>query len=156
LEAEENKNNRGNGILIELLDRSAVSRNAAVDDEIEQELSKIPLLVGFSASAAIYMRNVIDAVLREDMHAALDEIFRLSNDEIPDEHAESYLLLAQNVCAVCEHVEGWVMFQKELVRFLLENRRAADASARLKDLLDIIPNDEEVIALKELVKDGRK
>jgi glycosyltransferase involved in cell wall biosynthesis len=123
---------------------------------IEAELSKLPLLAGLSIPAAIYMRDIIDAIFHEDMQAALDGIFRLSNDEIPDEHAESYLLLAQNVCAICEHVDGWIMFQKELVGFLLETGRAVDASLRLKDLSDLLPDDEEVIALQKAVENALK
>jgi FkbM family methyltransferase len=114
-----------------------------------QGLSKSPLLSDISAPAAEYMRDAVDAVLRDDLQTALDEIFKLSENEIPDEHAESYLLLALNLCAAREYADGWVMFQKEYVRFLLESGRATDASVRLKELQEIIPEDGDVITLQE-------
>jgi len=135
--------------LIELLKLRAASKNAALDDEILQELSKEPLFTGFTASAAVFMRDIIEAVLIEDMQSALDGIFHLSEDEIPDEYAESFLLLAQNLCAVCEYAEGWVLFNKNYIRFLLDDERPDEAMVIISDLEEVLPGDNELKSFRD-------
>ena len=122
-----------------------------IDDEIMNELSKVPLLSGVDNSSVIYLYNVIKAVLSDDLQSAIDEIFKLAEDDIPDEYVESYLLLALNLCAACEYVDGWIMFQKEMIRFLSDNGRAIEARNQLKELEELLPNDEELAALREQV-----
>jgi MoaA/NifB/PqqE/SkfB family radical SAM enzyme len=98
-----------------------------------------------------YLRDIITAIERNDMEAALDEIFRLAEDDIPDDCAKSYLLLAQKICAACEYADGWVMFSKELVRYYIDNNLFTEAQLGLSELEELLPDDEEVIFLRERI-----
>ena len=93
-----------------------------------------PLLSNVSESNISYLIIVIIAVLTDNLQAALDEIIRLSEDDIPDEHVESYLVLASNICAVNEYAEGWLLFQNEYARFLSDTGRKDEAEVIFKDL----------------------
>ena len=137
--------------IIELLDRRINNNDETLDEEILRELSNIPLLTGIIAPAAVFMRNVIAAVLRDDMQAAMDEVFRLAEDEIPDDHAESYLLLARNLCASCEYIDGWILFNKNYIRFLLDKGRTDEAMDVICDLEEVLPEDNEITAFRTQV-----
>ena len=130
--------------IIALLDSRTGDGNASLDEEILQELSKIPLFIDVTVPAAVFMRDVIAAVLREDNQAALDEVFMLSEEDIPDGYAESYLLLAQKICALCEYADGWVLFNKNYIHHLLDKNRIDEALKVICDLEDVLPYDSEL------------
>ena len=137
--------------LLMLIEKKAEGNSFEFDEEIKSELSKIPLLTVVDISSVVYLHDVIKSVLFDDMQLAVDEIFKLTEGNIPDENAESYLLLAQNICATCEYADGWIMFRKEIVRFLSDSGRTIEAREQLKELEELLPNDEELEALKELL-----
>jgi len=135
--------------LLELIDKRAESNEISLDHLIVQRLSREPLLACVTAASAVFLREVISAVLNDNKQAALDEIFRLSEDEIPEEHAESYLLLAQNLCAACEYADGWVMFKKNYILYLLDKERVDEALVVISDLEEVLPDDDELKLLLE-------
>jgi FkbM family methyltransferase len=137
--------------LLMLIDKKAKTNSIELDDEVKSELSKVPLLTGVDISSVVYLSDIIKPVLYDDLQLAIDEIFKLAEDNIPDESAESYLLLARNLCAACEYADGWVMFQKETIRFLAGDGRAADATVLLKELEELLPEDEELAELRSIV-----
>jgi len=102
-------------------------------EETEQQ-KIIGLMRNLSSCDIKYMSAVIKEIISENMPAAQDEIFRLSEDDIPDEHAESYLFLASNICAINEYADGWLMFQKEYARYLNETGRKDEAQMILDNL----------------------
>jgi len=140
--------------LLELLDKKNEKNDSSMDAELIQKISEEPLLFGVSLTSTVFLRNVITAVFQKNMEAALDEIFSLANEEIPDEFAESYLNAAVNICASCEYADGWVMFSKELIRLYANTGRAVEAKALLEGLEELLTNDEELVELRELVNDG--
>ena len=101
---------------------------------------------------AAYFTLCIALLKVEEYKKALDVVFLLSEDEIPDEHAESYLQTASEVCAVVEYADGWFMFRKELVRFLLDSGRVAEASEKCGELLELAPDDEAIIGLNGAIR----
>jgi len=116
----------------------------SVEDELLKELAKEPLLSAITSGAAVFMQKVVFAVARKDMQQALDEVFNLADEDIPDEHAESYLLLAQKLSAICEYPDGWILFSKEYIRFLLDADRIDDALVVINDLETFLPNDTDL------------
>jgi MoaA/NifB/PqqE/SkfB family radical SAM enzyme len=117
----------------------------------DQNPESSAFLSNFTENEAVFLRDVITAVERNDMEAAIDEVFRLAGDEIPDDCSENYLLLAQKICAVCEYADGWVMFSKELVRYFTDNSFLYEAEQGLKELEELLPDDEEVKLLREKI-----
>ena len=108
-----------------------------------------PMLSDLSPKAASFMRHAIAAVLLGDMDAALDEVMRIAGIEIPDDCSEHYLLFAQNICAAAEYAEGWIIFQKEYANFLIETGRTNEALEKIKELEELLPDDEEVRAFRK-------
>lgn len=108
-----------------------------------------PLLLVVTPQSATFLKNSIAAILRGDLEAALEEILLLADDEIPNEHAECYLLLAEYVCAAMEYAEGWIFFKKEYIRFLQDCGRSNVAKIALTELAGLLPNDQEI---QEIIK----
>lgn len=96
--------------------------------------SRSPLLQPVSADSAAFLKTAAAFVLHNDLPAALDEMYRLAGEEIPDEWAESYLLLAEYLCAALEYAEGWTMFKKQRAQFLRDQGRGAEAEQVLAEL----------------------
>ena len=140
--------------IIDLLDKRTDIKNTSLDDEIQRELSKTPLLTGINVPAALFLRGVIECIVQDDMQAALDEVFRLSENEIPDEFAENYLLLAVNICASFEYAEGWVLFNKNYIRYLMDNNRINEALAVISNLEDVLHDDSDIKSFR--IKIGAK
>ena len=125
-------------------------------DELEKSFKDLlvgsPLLAHLLPSDAPFLNAAIAAVLRGDLQAALDEIFRLAEDDIPEEIAERFLELALNICAATEYADGWVAFLKALIKFLIESGRMADAQPRIEELEALLPDDEEVKAFRTALR----
>lgn len=96
-----------------------------------------------------FLETVTAAVLRDDLQSALDNIFNLAENEIPDEHAESYLVLAQNICAALDYAEGWILFKKSWAQFLIEQNRVSEARKVIIELAELLPGDEAVAGLQK-------
>ena len=117
--------------------------------EICNLLKKHPLLAEMNAQSAMFLRDVIVNILSEDWQAALDEVVRLSESEVPENYAEDFLVLAQNLCAATESSEAYIYFKKIWVSYLLDCSRIDEADTELEELMQLLPNDEDFIALKE-------
>lgn len=110
---------------------------------------KHPLLTGMTAEAAVFLHVAVSAVMRNDVQTALDEVIRLSENEVPAEHAESYIMFAQYLCASVEYTEGWLFFKKLWVQFLLDGKKYDEARTALDELNQMIPEDADVIGLHQ-------
>ena len=108
---------------------------------------KSPLLARLAPEAAKYFGLVVDAVLRDDLHGAADEIYRLAEVDIPDELAEEYLMLAQNICAAAEDAEGFIVFKKIWIAFLIEQERLGEAAILIAEYIEVLQEDEEILEL---------
>jgi MoaA/NifB/PqqE/SkfB family radical SAM enzyme len=108
-------------------------------------------LLDYTENEMVFLHDVITAIEQNNMEAALDEIFRLTDGDIPDDCAKNYLLIAQKLCAACEYADGWVMFGRELIRYYIENGLITEAEQRIDELEELLPDDEEVKLLRERI-----
>ena len=123
-----------------------------VDTRIRSLFDTSPLLKSIPAEHAGFLRSAVVPVMGEDYPAAMDALFALAEDgDIPDEYAESYILLGQNVCAAAEYADGWVFFGKLWIHYLYENTRFDEARAELNKLIQLLPDDEDFIALRKML-----
>jgi glycosyltransferase involved in cell wall biosynthesis len=112
---------------------------------------KSPLLKVLQPQSAAFLSSAIAKILQNDLQAALDEVFKLAEDDIPDKYAENYLSLALNLCALVDYVDGWIMFSKEKVRYLIAQGRNDEAKSDLAELEELLPDDEELKELHKLI-----
>jgi hypothetical protein len=124
-------------------------KNNDLNQCISSLLNQFPLLNDLSPASVSFLKPIINAVFRDDIQSALDEVLHMGDNEIPDEHAESYLTLAQHICAAAEYADGWLLFKKEFARFLLDSGLRERAANEIKELEDLLPDDEEVKALRK-------
>lgn len=110
--------------------------------------SNSPLLKNIDPQSASFLKTVIDAVQRDDLQSALDEIYRIAENEIPDEYSESYLTIAINICAAIESADDWIFFKKLWAQLLLDKNRTDEARIEINELAGLLPNDDDVIALQ--------
>ena len=131
--------------------RPLSSEKLDIDVKISEVMEKSVLLGGMTADTAVFISDAVCAVMRDDLQAALDEVVRLSDCEIPSEHIECYLMFAQYVCAEAEYAEGWLYFKKSLAQFLLDNARVDEARFEIEELEEMLPSDGEVAGLREIL-----
>jgi len=124
-------------------------KHLSLDQTLHSVLNQFPLLSGVSPNSVTFLISIITPVMREDIRSALDEVYRLVDSDIPDEHAESYLTLAQHICASAEYADGWILFKKELARFLLNSGSVDKANVHISELEVLLTDDREVIDLRE-------
>ena len=115
------------------------------------DYNEYPLLAGVLPESRIFLQSVIDEVVRGDLNTAVDVIFRMSEDEIPDVHAMSFLELAQNLCASIEYADGWILFRKEIVRLLFNSGQADKSNMLLKELEELLPGDAELMSIRKSI-----
>ena len=119
-------------------------RHNSLTKNYQDLLNESPLLAHLTPPDASFLHSVIAAVLRGDMQAALDDVLRLAEGEIPDEQAERFLILAVNICASVEYADGWIVFQKELIGLLIGSDRKYEALEKIKELEELLPDDAEI------------
>ncbi|MGE4271302.1 MAG: glycosyltransferase family 2 protein [Desulfitobacterium sp.] len=127
-------------------DLKAVS---TLNRQIEKTLSQSPLLTGVTVDASIFLRDVVNAVLRNDLNAALDEIIRLLDVEIPSECVEAFILLGSNLSAAIENANVYIYFKKIWVSYLLDCSRDVEAREELDEFTRILPDDEDFAVLSK-------
>lgn len=80
-------------------------------------------------------------------------LFSVSNwllvlQEVPDEFIEGYCDAGELLCAAVENASGWLCFKKLRVQFLIEKDRSDEAKDKLVELLELIPNDPEIVGFQ--------
>ena len=71
----------------------------------------------------------------------------LTVEEVPDRLVEKFCGVGELVCAVSEYAEGWVLFNKLWLKFLIDNGRTREAKEKLDELSDLLPDDAELKSL---------
>ena len=122
-----------------------------INANIKELISKSPITAGLSADAAIFMREVVTHVLKGDMPAALDEILRISEREIPDEHAEAFLRTAQTVAAAVEASDVYVFFSKIRTSHLIDCGRFDEAAALIDEFGKLLPDDPDFAGMRKKI-----
>ena len=83
---------------------------------------------------------------RQLFAAAANFLFRL---KVPSEQAERYCEAGEFVSAAADDDGMWIAFKKLLVRFLIYSERNEEAQAKLDELLELLPDDEELLAYRQ-------
>lgn len=68
----------------------------------------------------------------------------LSLEEVPDDTMELYCRSGEFASAAADLSEGWILFKKLYLQFLMEQHRIDEACQRLQQLKELIPEDEEI------------
>lgn len=125
---------------------------SAIEDiniQLNEVMANSPLLTDIDVDAAAFLRETIAVALQDDIPKALDEIFKLLDDEIPDIYAESYMTLGEVVSASAEYADGWIFFKKMRASYLIGQGQLDEAAEKLSELEELLPGDEEIAALKD-------
>jgi|GEM_PF-3601282 len=69
--------------------------------------------------------------------------------EIPDEQMVQFCDVGQLCCDVTQNSDGWVVFEKLRIAFLLESNYIEEARHKHSELLKLLPNDQDLIKLRE-------
>lgn len=94
---------------------------------------------------------------RQELFSSMaDWLFALG--EVPDELVEGYCDAGELLCAAVENAGGWLCFKKLRVQFLLGQNRKDEARDRLAELIELIPNDPEVVSFQQFCSsdDGKE
>lgn len=73
----------------------------------------------------------------------------LSLCEVPDDCMEQFCEMGEFSSAVSEFAEGWIIFNKLRIGFLLDNKRTFEAKKRVADLEEILPCDPEILEYRK-------
>lgn len=73
----------------------------------------------------------------------------LMRKEVQDEQIEQFCQVGEFVCALVENAGGWVLFNKILIEYLIDTGRKEDAKIKLFEMLELLPDDDDLIALKQ-------
>ena len=132
----------------------AETNDKNANTQISTIISKTPLLNGISAESAIYLQDIVVAVLQKNISVALDCAFAIAETEIPDEFAEDFVLLGQYLCAQDEDTVGWIFFKKLQISFMIQHQQFDKAVVEIKELEEMIPDDKELQELKNYASKG--
>ena len=119
-----------------------------LDSVLLQIISISPLLAQISADGTFYMHKIVTNIIDNRFDAALDEALLLLDGKIPNEYAEEFLTLAQNIAAVTESTPVYIYLKKVLVSYLIDCSRFAEAKTELDEYANILPHDEDFAELK--------
>ena len=126
-----------------------IRRISAIDQQIEQRISKTALLIDVPAPFAAYIQSVISAVLHGDLRAALEKVFLLLEREIPDDYAEGLVTLALNLAAMTDNSSAFLFFKKVWISYLLDCLRFVEARVLLDEYEEILPDDEDLVEMRK-------
>jgi glycosyltransferase involved in cell wall biosynthesis len=95
---------------------------------------------------ALFGASALYTKLRDELFAAAAQ-WLLTRKEVADEQIEGYCELGEFLCAACENADGWIFFKKLLVQYLVSEGRNDEAKPKIEELLELLPKDEELLAL---------
>lgn len=117
--------------------------------EIEQIISRYPLIKQLSEELVFSLIEVIKYIMRENYIQALAAYIAKIQIEINEDDIESYFLLGQNLAAIVEEPDIYVSLKKQWFSYLIENGRLKEAENELKDFMEIFPEDEDFLQLEK-------
>ena len=85
---------------------------------------------------------------RRDLFASIMD-WLLSREEVQNEQMERFCQVGEFVCAVVENANGWIFFNKLRIKYYIEAGRNDDVNQKLTELLQLIPNDEDLLTMKD-------
>ncbi|WP_018212556.1 glycosyltransferase family 2 protein [Desulfitobacterium hafniense] len=105
------------------------------------------LVVKSNFGASVGSVAVISGQRRELFSVMSNWLLALS--EVPDKLVEGYCDAGELLCATVENAAGWLCFKKLRVQFLIEQNQKDEAKDKLVELIELIPNDPDVIAFQQ-------
>lgn len=118
---------------------------ALLESKIKSLISDFPILAHMTVQDATFLRDIICCVLDNDLPCALEKsIALIETNSVSEIHAESYIILSQNLCAANDYGDGWIFFKKLWIDQLIQQSRLDEARVELDELTSIIPDDEEL------------
>jgi len=121
----------------------------SIDKQIGHILSKSVYLKSVKVPLAVFMQGVVDFIIKNDLSAAIEEVFKLAEEEIPDEYAEGFITLALNLSAVTNNSDAFLIFKKVWISYLLDCLRYEEAGVLLDEYEEILPDDEELAEMRK-------
>lgn len=96
--------------------------------------------------------EIVISIYQNNLSVALEKILQKLNneDEIPFKEEMVYMCL--NVSAMLEKAEIFVYAKKLQTQMFIEKRRFEDAKLALNDLMDMCPDDDDVLKLETLLE----
>lgn len=125
---------------------------SVIEEALDKIINSHPILTGLSTPSLLFLNNPIYFFMQNNLQAALDEIVKIADTDIPPEYMEGFLLLAQRICALGESADGWIFFMKEWAYYLFNQHREEEAKQVLTELLEAVPNDNEIRNLSAILK----
>ena len=120
-----------------------------IDSQVNRLLCKYPLLANTRASLAFVFADVVSEVMKANTFKALELLIAASEKaEILQSDMEAFLLLGQNLSAVCEQKEIFVHFKKVWISFLLDRKRFVEAKKELGEWSALLPDDADINGLQ--------
>ena len=121
------------------------------DSHIISVASKSPYLVGLEVGFLCYFKDIVSSILQNDEENALSQIIELiaEGTEIPDEYAESLILMALNLSAKLELHDYFIYFKKLQISLLIELSKINEAIEEFADWDKILSDDIDFKNLKE-------
>lgn len=77
----------------------------------------------------------------------------LSLEEVDDREVEKYCTIGELLSAFLDYAEGWTLFNKIRINYLLNTNRIAEAGDKLDEIRPLIPEDQEILEFIEKYND---
>lgn len=71
----------------------------------------------------------------------------LTCENVPDERVEEFCNVGEIACAVAENAGGWIFFKKLHAQFLIEQNCTDKARAEIQELMQLLPEDDELAGM---------
>ncbi|MCL2853737.1 MAG: methyltransferase domain-containing protein [Defluviitaleaceae bacterium] len=122
------------------------------DPLICSALDKYPILRGLTARLAMNFMNAVRFVMLENYPKAWQRLLDASVDPILYKGEEElYINLGLNIAAAAEEQNGYVFFAKKRIDHLQNTGRENEARQELREFLELLPNDAELLSLKYFI-----
>ena len=138
-------------LLITLQNKQDMAINLNIPQKIQEILGKYQLLKGISIKLATAFSPTVTSIIKEDYQKALSLFLSGSlHAQIPQEDIEAYITLAINLAAAAEDEANYIHFSKARLSHLINNGQAHQVQQELEEFLTLLPEDEDLLALKEM------
>jgi glycosyltransferase involved in cell wall biosynthesis len=129
---------------------AATDRQESVHTRIISITAKSPLLCNLDYGFLLYFRDIAYSVLQKDEMHALRQIEDMIAREIdlPDEYAQDFITLGQNIAAKLEQADDFIYLKKLLISMLIENSGFEKAREELADWDMVLPDDLDFRAFR--------
>jgi glycosyltransferase involved in cell wall biosynthesis len=143
-----------------ILKKSLSSLDTAVLMRIEWEILKDcfedNILLNWidNKNFVLQYSDVISDIYINNFHHALKKMIKILSNIDDKPFQEEIVFTCLNVSAILENAEIFIYAKKIQTQLFIKNRKKEDALMALNDLLEMSPNDKEIIKLKEYMEEN--